>query len=210
MMRTDRSTFSIGLTLFWTTVSVSVRSKLCVAATRTWREAASTERLPERDKASRRSMAASLSSRCFSSPIVLVVGCASSDAHRLRRHMLPTLSMVGRRALSQSRSDIAASIADGSNVTSCATSCPPSTDSPDAGAGVWAAAGAGAVARTGAGAGAGAGQGAGGGGGGGGPDARYDMAIMAGGGAGTHMPGGGGGPPPIPGMGGGRGGGPLL
>jgi hypothetical protein len=55
MIKADLSTFSMGFMFLWTTMLVKVLSKLWVAATTTWRAAWSMERLPDRERASRRS-----------------------------------------------------------------------------------------------------------------------------------------------------------
>eukprot|EP00670_Eutreptiella_braarudii_P004299 CAMPEP_0174289470 /NCGR_PEP_ID=MMETSP0809-20121228/25154_1 /TAXON_ID=73025 ORGANISM="Eutreptiella gymnastica-like, Strain CCMP1594" /NCGR_SAMPLE_ID=MMETSP0809 /ASSEMBLY_ACC=CAM_ASM_000658 /LENGTH=67 /DNA_ID=CAMNT_0015387443 /DNA_START=489 /DNA_END=692 /DNA_ORIENTATION=- len=61
MISAERSTHSMGLTLSWTTVLISVLSKQWVAVRTTWRCTSSRGSVPGRDSASRRSMAAFLS-----------------------------------------------------------------------------------------------------------------------------------------------------
>mmetsp|Transcript_31725 Transcript_31725/g.68570 ORF Transcript_31725/g.68570 Transcript_31725/m.68570 type:complete len:300 (-) Transcript_31725:213-1112(-) len=121
MINTERSTFSIGFTLRWMTVSVKVRSKLWVAATTTWREASSMGSAPDLVRASNKSMALFFSVRCSSSPRTDLVGPVSSDSHHFFFHVGPRLTIVGLSALSSSSSCIFASSAPGSLVTSAAT-----------------------------------------------------------------------------------------
>ena len=57
MIRTDRSTRSMGFTLRWITVSMMLLSKACVAAITTCRDACEMPRAPEHVSASSRSKA---------------------------------------------------------------------------------------------------------------------------------------------------------
>merc|ERR1719453_564478 len=101
-MRLESSSFSIGLTLRWTTVLISVSSKQCVAAMTTCRLAQSIGSAPLSESASSRSKHFCFSRRWSASPSVSSLGFPRSARCDRFVHVAPTLIFVGRIAPSVS------------------------------------------------------------------------------------------------------------
>eukprot|EP00038_Savillea_parva_P007624 m.171469 g.171469 ORF g.171469 m.171469 type:complete len:482 (+) comp13379_c0_seq1:125-1570(+) len=99
----DRSTFSMGLMLSTTTVSITDLSKQCVAAMSTWSSEHSIGKVPDRDRASRRSNARFFSVFCSSDRSNNVEGLAKSLRCCVRSHVGCSLMVVDARAASGSK-----------------------------------------------------------------------------------------------------------
>mmetsp|Transcript_26728 Transcript_26728/g.76498 ORF Transcript_26728/g.76498 Transcript_26728/m.76498 type:complete len:211 (-) Transcript_26728:82-714(-) len=116
MINVERSTFSIGFALFWITVSVTVLSKQCVAATTTCKLACSTGKAPDFVSASKRSKASSLALFCSASRQLASLGWASRPRCERFVQTSPGLMIVGRGADSGSRASKRASTSLGNCV----------------------------------------------------------------------------------------------
>mmetsp|Transcript_21314 Transcript_21314/g.66855 ORF Transcript_21314/g.66855 Transcript_21314/m.66855 type:complete len:261 (-) Transcript_21314:2027-2809(-) len=103
MMREARSALTTTSTLSTTSVSVIVRSKACVAATRTWRDVDSSGRAPLRVRASRRSKARARSRSSAGWSSDTVAGSARMDFLYRFIHGVCGLMVVGRSCESVSR-----------------------------------------------------------------------------------------------------------
>mmetsp|Transcript_3467 Transcript_3467/g.8467 ORF Transcript_3467/g.8467 Transcript_3467/m.8467 type:complete len:296 (+) Transcript_3467:337-1224(+) len=125
-MREDLSTLSIGLTLSAITVSRSDLSNRCAAGNTTCSEQASMRRLPERESASRRSNALSLSLLCSSSSNVSISGAASRFLCVRFFQLLSGLRIHALISPCSSISSMHLSRATGMLVTSSSPSCPSS------------------------------------------------------------------------------------
>mmetsp|Transcript_89791 Transcript_89791/g.155515 ORF Transcript_89791/g.155515 Transcript_89791/m.155515 type:complete len:202 (+) Transcript_89791:667-1272(+) len=102
MMRALHSILSMGLMFCWMTVSRRLWSKRCVAATKMWRVASSMGSVPDRERASSRSMALFLHSFWASVSRSTALDSPRSPLCCEPVQRGPTFTMVGRRALSLS------------------------------------------------------------------------------------------------------------